>query len=138
MSATRVGPDGPVAVRPEDRVFLESILGRVHPGDSVFVFPNFPTIYFLTGGVNPSRFSFLQAGLMTDEDEKAALRDLEAKPPHWVVYWDVPVERYLKTSPSADPARLRFNRIEEYLKMRYRPVETHDHWHGAYSILQRQ
>ena len=129
---------GRVTVRPEDRALVESISNRVHPGDSLFVFPNFPSVYFLTGGVNPSRFSFLQAGLMTDEDEQSALRDLERKPPHWVVYWDVPIERYLKTSPSADPARLRFNHIEQYLRDNYRWVETHDHWHGPYSILERK
>ena len=75
---------------------------------------------------------------MTDEDEQSALRDLEASPRRWVIYWDVPAERYLKTSPSADPARLRFNHIEQYLRDNYRFVETHEHWHGRYSILERK
>ena len=131
-------PSGPLSARPEDRMFVKTLSRRVRPGDSLFVFPNFPTVYFLTGGVNHSRYSFLQAGLMTDEDERAALEDLQANPPRWVVYWDVPPERYLKTSPSADPARLRFHRIEDYLRMNYSWVETHDHWHGAYSILERK
>ena len=136
--ATLQTASGAVAVRPEDRSFVETLSRRIRPGDSLFVFPNFPTVYFLTGGVNHSRYSFLQAGLMTDEDEQAALRDLQSNPPRWVAYWDVPPERYLKTSPSADPARLRFHRIEEYLRTNYAPVETRDHWHGAFSVLERR
>src|SRR5439155_1452521 len=65
-------PSGPVSVRPEDRAFVESLLRYVRPGDSLFVFPNFPTVYFLTGGVNPTRFSNLLAGFMTDEHEQEA------------------------------------------------------------------
>src|SRR5207248_793921 len=91
----------------------------------------------LTRGANPSRFSFLQAGLMTTADELAAIQDLQAKPPRWVAYWDVPPERYLLTSPSADPARLRFPAMEEYLKANYHEVEARKHWHGPYSVLER-
>ena len=130
-------PSGPVSVRPEDRAFVESLMRHVRPGDSLFVFPNFPTVYFLTGGVNPTRFSNLLAGFMTDEHEQEAIRELKARPPRWVVYWDISPERYLKTLPSADPRRLRFHSIEEYLRTNYHAVETHDHWQGVYSVMER-
>ncbi len=83
-------PAGVVRVAPEDRKLLDMVLTRVHPGESLFVFPYFATIYFLTRGVNPTHFSYLQPGLMTADDEATALRELQAHPPTWVLYEDVP------------------------------------------------
>ena len=103
------------------------ILKRVHPGQGFFVFPYFATIYFLTRGVNPTHFSYLQPGLMTVDDEATALRELQAYPPTWVLYEDVPPEVYLKHWPSSDPKRLRMNSIEQFFRENYRPVEKLSH-----------
>jgi 4-amino-4-deoxy-L-arabinose transferase-like glycosyltransferase len=128
---------GVVRVKPEDEKLLHMILGRVRPGDSLFVFPYFPTMYFLTHGVNPTRFSYLQPGLMTPEDEAIALQELQGHPPQWVFYDYVRPEEYLKHWPSSDPSRLRLNSIEEFLSARYHPLEKLSHRLGDFSLLER-
>jgi hypothetical protein len=130
-------PAGMVRVAPEDRKLLAMILKRVHPGESLFVFPYFATIYFLTHGVNPTHFSYLQPGLMTDDDEATALKELQARPPAWVLYEDVSPEIYLKHWPSSDPKRLRMNSIEEFFRANYHPVEKQSHRLGKFSLLLR-
>jgi hypothetical protein len=130
-------PAGTIRVAPEDRKLLDTILSRVHPGESLFVFPYFATIYFLTHGVNPTHFSYLQPGLMTDDDEAAALKELQTRPPQWVLYEDVPPEIYLKHWPSSDPKRLRMNSMEQFLSSNYRPVEKLSHRLGNFSLLSR-
>jgi hypothetical protein len=107
-------PAGAVRVLPEDEKLLKMILGQVRQGDSLFVFPYFPTMYFLTHGVNPTHFSYLQPGLMTLEDEA-----------------------YLKHWPSSDPSRLRLNSIERFLSSNYRSVERLSHRLGDFSLLER-
>jgi hypothetical protein len=101
------------------------------------VFPYFATIYFLTRGVNPTHFSYLQPGLMTGVDEEIALKELMAKPPKWVLHNEVAPEEYLKHWPSSDPKRLRLNSIEEFLSANYRPVEKLSHRLGNFSLLLR-
>jgi hypothetical protein len=130
-------PAGAVRVEADDRKLLEMILTRVRPGESLFVFPYFATIYFLTRGVNPTHFSYLQPGLMTDADEAEALKELTADPPEWVLYNDVPPEVYLKHWPSSDPKRLRMHSIEQFLGENYRTVEKQRHRLGEFSLLRR-
>ena len=130
-------PAGVVRVAPEDRKLLDMVLNRVRPGESLFVFPYFATIYFLTHGVNPTHFSYLQPGLMTDDDEATALKELQARPPQWVLYEDIPPEIYLKHWPSSDPSRLRMNSIEQFLKVNYRALDKQSHRLGEFSLLQR-
>ena len=130
-------PAGVVRVTLEDETVLKMVLGRVRPGDSLFVFPYFPTMYFLTHGVNPTRFSYLQPGLMTPEDEAVALQELQTDPPQWVFYNYVPPEGYLKHWPSSDPRRLRLNSIEQFLSARYRTLDKLSHRLGDFSLLER-
>ena len=82
-----------------------------------------PLVYFLTGGENPTRYSFLQPGMMTLVDEETALASLLARPPQWVFYSDTPAEAYLRLWPSSDPARLRMHSIENFIHSRYGLVE---------------
>jgi hypothetical protein len=130
-------PAGVIRVAPEDRKLLDMILNHIRPGDTLFVFPYFATIYFVTHGVNPTHFSYLQPGLMTDDDEMTALKELQARPPAWVLYEDVSPEMYLKHWPSSDPKRLRMNSIEEFFRANYRPVEKQSHRLGNFSLLSR-
>ena len=92
------------------------VTSRVLPGDSLFVFPYCPVFYFLTDTRNPTRYSFLQPGMFTADDEKAAHAALTANPPRWVLYFNVTPEMYLGTWPSSDPARLRMPSIERVCK----------------------
>ncbi len=103
----------------------------------MFVFPYEPMSLFLAGGKTPTRSSFLQPGMMTAEDEGAALQDLEAHPPRWVYYSDVPAAAYLRIWPTSDPARLRMPRIEEFVKARYREVDRVGMNNLSFRLLER-
>jgi Dolichyl-phosphate-mannose-protein mannosyltransferase len=131
-------PSGPVSALPRERAFVGSLLAHIRAGEGLFVFPNFPSVYFLTRGANPTQYPSLLAGLMTEDDERVVIRELEAKPPRWVVYWEVSPERLLMTLPSIDPARLRFHIVENYLLTHYRMVATNEYGRGPYSVLERR
>jgi hypothetical protein len=107
----------------------------IQPGESLFVFPYLPIVYFLTGGRNPTRYSYLQPGMMTKEDEEIALAELLANPPRWVLYSDVPKEAYLRIWPNSDPTRLRMPSIEEFIRSRYHLVEKLNLSNGEFRIL---
>jgi hypothetical protein len=78
-----------------------------------------PVAYFLTQGANPTRYSFLQPGMMADADEDQALASLQDAPPSKVYYMDVPASAILHLFPSSDPHWLRMHRIEGWLRENY-------------------
>ena len=122
-------------MEPDDEPFLKALLHNVKPGDGLFVYPYFACFYFLSHGTNPTRFSYLQPGLMTDADEAEALRELEAHPPKWIYYEDVPPELYLKHWPSSDPARLRLHSLERFFRKNYRPQIKQMHGMSEFALL---
>ena len=109
-----------------DLQLVEMVTSRVRPGDTLFVFPYAPIFYFLTDAHNPTRYSFLQPGMFTREDEGAALESLTACPPRWVLYFNATPETYLRTWPSSDPRRLRMPSIEDFIRRNYRMVASAD------------
>ena len=115
--ATRVGE---VHGKPEDFAVLRTIQASIPPDGTLFVFPYWPIYYFTTGARNPTRYSYLQAGMFPDEDVLNALHALEANPPSFVVYRSISPEAYLKIWPSSDPKRLRMPEIESFIKAHYR------------------
>ena len=114
---TRVGE---VVATPEDAALIDAVEQQVGRGDSVFCFPYLPIFYFLTLGENPTRFSYLQPGMMSDADEALALGELQARPPGKILYQDVGPEMILRIWPASDPARLRMRRIETFVSGNYR------------------
>jgi 4-amino-4-deoxy-L-arabinose transferase-like glycosyltransferase len=129
---TRVGR---VQAEENDLVLARTVGSLVQPGDSLFVFPYKPVIYFLTGGRNPTRYSFLQAGMMTDQDERSVLQDLHRRPPRWVFYEYIPPESYLRIWPGSDPSRLRFHRLEDHFQTRYRVEARVRQGSGEFRLL---
>jgi 4-amino-4-deoxy-L-arabinose transferase-like glycosyltransferase len=105
---------------------VEMVTSRVRRGDTLFVFPYAPIFYFLTDARNPTRYSFLQPGMFTREDEQAAVGALAAHPPRWVLYFSATPETYLRTWPSSDPQRLRMPSIEDFIQKNYRIVSSAD------------
>ncbi len=99
---------------------LRMCLANVRAGSSLFVFPYEPVFYFLTGGENPTRYAWLQPGMMSAGDERTALEELTANPPEWVLYRDVAAADYLRIWPGSDPARLRMASIEGWIRANYR------------------
>jgi len=88
----------------EDVEFLEPLERRIQPGDSVFVFPYLPVLYPLLDAHNPTRFLYLQPGMMTAADEREAVRELEAARPRWVVTADLRRKPSMPHGRRSDPA----------------------------------
>jgi hypothetical protein len=75
--------------------------------------------------------------MMGDEDETAALAELIANPPQWIIYRDLDAEAYLRIWPGSDPAKLRMRRIEEFIRTRYRVFDKASIGHGERQLLKR-
>ncbi|HML16147.1 MAG TPA: hypothetical protein VK419_03940, partial [Bryobacteraceae bacterium] len=118
---------------PADFELLREIQSRVARSDSLFVFPYRPSLYFMTGARNPTRYSFLQPGMFPEKDEWTALAELQADPPVWVYYTDLPESAYLRIWPSSNRARLRLRHIEDFLKENYHRMEQQ----GDLQLLRR-
>ena len=110
---------GKVWGEPTELALVQELEKAVPPGSSFFAFPYLPMSYFLTRGVNPTIYSFLQPGMMADSDEDRAWNALRAQPPATILYVDVPPESYLRLFPSSDPTRLRMRKIEAWLAGSY-------------------
>ena len=132
--ATRVGE---LQVSKRHYALLSSLQQRIQPGDGLFVYPYLPIIYFITGGQNLTRYSYLQPGMMTPDDESSALRDLEAKPPRWIVWHDFPRELILKNWPNSDPNRLNFPRLEAFFASKYHLANPAEAPRAGYRLLER-
>jgi hypothetical protein len=119
----RVTTVGTVHGKLADLDVLALIQAQVKPSDTLFVFPYRPLLYFVTGAHNPTRYSFLQPGMFSDQDESEALSALRAHPPRWVFYTEVPPEAYLRIWPGSDPRRLQMPGIEAFLRENYQGTE---------------
>ena len=104
---------------PRDLALERALENGVRKGQSFFAFPYIPLAYFLTQGANPTRYSFLQPGMMADADEDQALASLQGAPPSEVLYMDVPDSAILHLFPSSDPHHLRMRRMEGWLRDNY-------------------
>ncbi len=130
---TRVGT---IRASGDDVGLIQQIGQQVAPHDSFFSFPYSPMGYFLTLGENPTRYSYLQPGMMDDADESAALEELKAHPPHRVFYEDLSAREILVIWPATDPARLKLHKIEDYLATHYRVHAAIPYHGGAFAILE--
>jgi hypothetical protein len=123
---------------PEDADYLEPLERRIHAGDSLFVFPYLPALYPLLDGHNPTRYLFLQPGMMTAGDERQAIAEVEAGHPRWVVMVEIPRETILKAWPGSDPSRIPMEAMHLYLRTHYREVERVEGKWGPLTILERR
>jgi hypothetical protein len=77
-------------------ILLSGLQRMIKLGAGPFVFPYLPMIDFVTGGVNPTRYSFMQLGMMNADDEASVIADLRAHPPRWSVRLDFRERRILR------------------------------------------
>jgi hypothetical protein len=115
---------GRIVAMPADAEMIRAIERDVPEGARVFCFPYLPMFYFLTLGENPTRFSYLQPGMMEERDEQLALAELRARPPDTILYQNVTPEMILRIWPNSDPRRLRLEKIEAFLRCGYRPISA--------------
>jgi len=98
------------------------LASRVRPGDSLFVYPYLPIVYFLTGGQNPTPYSFLQPGMMQAPDYETTLSALRAHPPQWIFYFGLSPATYHGIWPAADPRALELTPVDHFILSNYHPV----------------
>ena len=120
---------------PKDLALEHSLEASIQKGEPFFAFPYIPIAYFLTQGANPTRYSFLQPGMMADSDEDQALASLMSAPPARVFYMDVPDWAYLRLFPSSDPRRLRMRKIEKWLRENYDRDQQFAQSNPGYDLL---
>jgi hypothetical protein len=102
-----------------DLKLIREMLEPLPAGQPVFVYPYLPTFYFFTDAINPTRYSYLQPGMMTSDDENSVVAALQLRPPCCVIYNDLSVAEILRVFPSSDPARLRVSLVANWLRERY-------------------
>jgi hypothetical protein len=121
----------------EDQEFLQALERHIQPGDSLFAFPYLAPMYYLLNARNPTRYSFMQPGMMTAQDESLALAQLSAAPPRWVIFENLPAEVVLILWPGSDRAAIPMTAINTYLRRNYRDVETVNGAWGRFVIRER-
>jgi hypothetical protein len=115
-------PVGGLRVEPGKQSDVRRLLTLVQPGHTLYVHPYLPLFYFLTQAKNPTRFSYLAPGMMTAQEEKSVLQDLERNPPEWVLYLYVTQEAMRGTFPSGKNLNPRFEKLETWIHENYAPL----------------
>jgi hypothetical protein len=117
--------------------FLEALEHWIQPGDSLFSFPYLPSAYYFLNARNPTRYSFLQPGMMTAEDERLAIDELAAAPPRWVLFEHIPPQAILAFWPGSDPSRIPMTAMKSYLGAHYHRVDTLAGPLGHFEVVER-
>ena len=129
-------PVGDLRASAADAASLERLLQLTPPGDSLYVHPYMPLLYFLTQSVNPTRFSYLAPGLMTSCEERAALADLRAKPPARILYLPLARGEFLRVFPNAGQLDHRFRALEAWMLHDYTPQPVSIAGYRLYSRIE--
>ena len=130
-------PAGILQVARDQAPDVQRLMQQVHPGDSLFVYPYMPVQYFLTQARNPTRFPYLQPGMMTRAQGAEALAQLESRPPEWLLYMQLSREELLRVFPNGADRDWRFAELESWMQQNYRPVEDPSVSVGGYRLWRR-
>jgi hypothetical protein len=103
---------------------LQKLMSAVHPGETLFVYPYMPMLYFVTQAKNPTRYAFLAPGMMTRAEENSALSALLSHPPEWLMYMQLSREEYLRVFPHATGLNQSFETVEAWMQANYRVQES--------------
>lgn len=128
-------PAGEVRASAEDAPMIEGLLAYVRPHQSLFVYPYKPLLYFLTQAENPTRYSYLAPGMMTNRDAMLALSELQARPPEWVLYMDLDPAEFERVFPAGKGLDAHYPQLEDWIQANYRPSGCLPV--GAYALLRR-
>jgi len=132
-----VSPVGALRVPSTQANGVAQLLSRVRPGSSLFVYPYMPLHYFLTQAKNPTRYSFLAPGMMTERDSSAALAELKANPPQFVMYMSLKREEFLRVFPNARSLDWHFATLEKWLDENYEATDPAV-WVWGYNLRHRK
>ena len=85
-----------VSTNPQEAKWLQEVVDRIEiytdKGDPILALPLNPVFYFLTDRVNPTRYDWVLPGMLTVEEEKKMVAELENHPPKLVVFVDIPID----------------------------------------------
>jgi hypothetical protein len=116
-------PAGRIRVAADQLPQFQQLLSSVRSGDSLYVYPYMPIQYFVTQADNPTRFCYLNAGMMTKEDETQVLMALQSHPPEWLLYMPLTREEFLRVFPGGGAYSNRFEGVEGWIESHYAPME---------------
>lgn len=137
MTRTIASPVGRVRAGIDQAGDLEKLFAAVHPGASLYVYPYLPVAYFLTQARNPTRYAYLNPGMMTHANELAVLGQLQADPPEWLLYMKLSREEFLRVFPHGEGLDWRFETLEDWLDRNYAPSEKPAVSVGGYQLWRR-
>jgi hypothetical protein len=110
----------PYVAQPLDAL-VEEIQSRTSPGESIFVFPATPMIYYLADRPNATRYNHFLTGLATIENERDAIRQIQNRSVRIVVV--EPGFEYLWLRETDYPELRYFLRTEFELSSQIGPYE---------------
>jgi hypothetical protein len=131
-------PAGRIRVASKDLPQFQELLSHVHAGDSLYVYPYMPIHYFVTQATNPTRFCYLNAGMMTKEDEAQVLTALQAHPPEWLLYMPLTREEFLRVFPNGGDYSNRFANVEDWIESQYRVTSVPSVNLSGYRLMKRK
>jgi hypothetical protein len=76
--------------------------------------------------------------MMSREDEAVVLRELEARPPQFILRQYLPYNQILSVWPHSDRSAMAFPSIEAFIARRYVPVEDVKSEHFALRLFARR
>lgn len=100
---------------------MEKLENAIPRKSKVFVYPYLSALYTLLDVENPTRYEYLQPGMMTAEDEASVLTDLKKSPPDFIFWQNFPDADIRRVWPSSNPDRHRFTRLEQWIPQEYEP-----------------
>ena len=92
-----------------------TVRSRTREGDGLVVFPEGEVLNLLSARRNPIRHRLYLPGYLTDDNEAAVLRELEAARPAAIVLWQRPVSEYDRAMFGQDYGR----RIRAWIEANY-------------------
>ena len=113
-------PVGTVRVSEELRPDLEVLLRSTAAGQTAYVHPYNPLLYFITQTRDAASFCFLAPGMMKAAEEAAVLADLRAHPPQWAMYHKLGREEFLRVFPGGARLDHRYPQIEDWIERNYK------------------
>ena len=109
---------------------------HVAPGEKIFVYPQQPLYYYLSGASNATSFDFFQLGMNSPEQFGQAISEMEKHPPRLVV-WDPAFNNVIVPIgwPATRLERLAHDPVRDFLLERYKPCTTLGSVNFRYLVL---
>jgi hypothetical protein len=126
---------GMIEGSPKDIASLRTLLCHAPQTGHVFVDGYAPLLYFFTNATNPTRFSFLQPGMMTEQDERSVIGDLSRIPPDVVLHVSTTTDALRRIWPGSDPRRMRLAQMETWRQTRFTPACAFESRFGHIELL---